>query len=227
MPLSNKGAIMNIPQPNNQSADKQYLHTLSAGAFLPFMQATGFGLAVFVAVFVIALFVFDAMDPHKPALLFGVIAWVVMLYRLFRHWLNLTTFETVIQRDINGDGVIGRSEQVPVEEEAPRVIRIQLVKDDGHLSADTIDLPGDRESLGTLARGLLNGMPFSESMWTGKGKPFSSKSFRALRDVMKQKGLCEYINESDPRQGIRLTEEGRQVMQHFASPHSPTSEEEA
>lgn len=210
---------MTTTQTQSQT-DKQYLHTLIAGAFLPFIQSTFMALVVFCVTWLIAWMVFDVLDPHKPAIFCGAITWAWMMWKLFRHWLALTTpaLEVLTQRDINNDGVIGQPQPV---EEAPRVIRIQIIKDNGHVS-DTIDLPCDDDQLSTLARGLLNGLPFSETMWTGKGKPFSSREFRSLRDVMMKRGLCEYINDADPRAGIRLTDDGRALMENFAAPHSPT-----
>jgi hypothetical protein len=216
---------MNL-QPSTQKQEREYLHTVSAGAVLPFMQATGFALVIFIAVWVIVAVTFNAMDPHKPALLFAVIAWVAMLWRLFRHWLRLTMpVIEYVARDLADDGMLNNSAQPAAEEEPLKVIRIQIIKDNGHVSSD-IPLPGDREALGLLARGLLNGMPFSESMWTGKGKPFSTKTFRALREVMRSNGLAQYVNDAEPKQGMRLTDEGRQVMETLASPTPPQVEEE-
>jgi hypothetical protein len=215
---------------NNQATaptkEREYLHTLSAGALLPFAQASGFAFVIFVAVYVIGEIALNLIDPHKPAVFIGVMAWVWMLYRLLRHWLRLTMPEIVtVIKDISDDGRLNNSVQAEAEEE-PSYIRIQLVKENGHV-ADMINLPGDEHKLAALAQGLLNGMPFSEKMWTPEkaGKPFSTNTFRALKDVMLKRGLCEYSNPNEPRQGIRLTEEGRQVMQHLARPHSPTEEE--
>lgn len=220
---------MNIPnQPisKSQHAEREYLHTMSAGAFLPFMQASIMALVVFIVTYAISLIVFDAVDPHKPALLFGAISWLWMLYRLFGHWLKLTTVEQVFGVDINGDGVIGSSVNDPSKtNDEAKVIRIQLVKENGHVS-DTLELPCDDEQLSKLAKGLLNGLPFTESFWTGKGKPFSTNTFRELRDVMMKRALCEYINAGEPRQGIKLTDEGKRIMEYFAAPHSPTAESE-
>lgn len=217
---------MNIPQPTQQQhSERAYLHTMIAGAFLPFFQSLMLGLVVTIAVWLIAALVFDVLDPHKPAILCGVLAWATMLWRLLRHWINLTTIENFIGVDLNRDGVIGDDDQPEAEEEAPQVIRVQLVKDNGHVS-DMIDLPASRDQLSALANGLHNGLPFSEKFWTGKGKPFSTNQFRNLRDVMMKRELAEYVNDEDPRAGIRLTEAGAAVLETFR-PHSPTPESEA
>lgn len=209
----------NLPTTN----DKQYLHTFGAGAFLPLMQSTISALIVTLAVWLICWMVFGMLDPHKPAIFIGVVVWLWMWWKLQLHWFALTAVN--MMQDFMDDGQLNNSNQPEVTEEAPKVIRIQLIKENGHIG-ETIDLPADRESLGTLARGLLNGMPFSERFWTGRGKPFSTNTFRALKDAMMKRGLCEYISESDPRQGIQLTDAGRAVMETFALPHSPTEEDE-
>lgn len=214
---------MNIPQTtsNHPHAERAYLHTMIAGAFLPFFQSLMLGAVVAIATWLIAALVFDAIDPHKPAILFGVLAWAFMLFRLLRHWINLTTITDFI-RDVADDGQLNDSiHDHEVQPEAP-ILRIQLIKNDGHIS-DEIKLPASREQMTTLAMGLHNGMPFSEKMWTGSGKPFSSNQFRSLRDVMLKRGLAEYVNEDDPRQGICLTDAGQTVLDSFL-PHSPIDE---
>lgn len=212
-------------QQTTTTSDRQYLHTFGAGVFLPLTQASITALVVTIATWVIVWMVFDLIDPHKPAFFLGIVVWVWQWTKLQRHWFSLTAIRNAIH-DLADDGRLNNSYQPEAEEEAqPEVIRIQLIKENGHIG-ETIDLPADRESLGVLARGLINGMPFSERFWTGRGKPFSTNTFRALKDAMMKRGLCEYISASDPRQGIQLTEDGRTVMKKFALPHSPTEETE-
>lgn len=218
---------MNTIQSSTTShAERQYLHTLIAGAWLPLAQATIIAVVVAIGAWVIAFFVFDAIDPHKPAILLFAVTWVYYMLKLQRHWLSLTAVEQIIQRDLNGDGVIGAETEQPAAQITPRRVVIQLdtVKEDGHYEVgDTsawINLPCDDEQLYTLAQGLMNGLPFSEKQWTGKGKPFASNEFRALRAEMQKQNLVEYVNDKDPRQGIRLTDAGRAVMEEYA--RSPT-----
>jgi len=217
---------MNIPQsqPTHPHAEREYLHSFTAGAALPFAQASIMGLVVFIVSWLIARMVFDAVDPHKSAILFGSGTWVWYLFKLFKHWLTLTAVETILQRDINGDGMIGDVEQPTVKNEARRV-RIELEKiQDGHYQSNTIDFPCDDEQLYTLAMGLMNNIPFSERAWTGTGKPFSTNEFREIKVVMKKHALVEYVNDADVRQGMRLTAEGRALMEKIALP-SPTPPE--
>lgn len=207
-------------------ADKQYLHTMIAGALLPLTQSTIMAVVVAIGTWVIAYFVFDALNPHKPAILFFAVTWVYTMFKLNRHWLSLTAVEKIIMHDINGDGVIGEVTEQPAEVKPRKVvIQIDRVKEDGHYEVGDqsawVNLPCDDEQLYTLALGLMNDMPFSEKQWTGKGKPFSTNEFRALRDAMKANDLTEYVNDTDPRQGIRLTEAGRAVMKEIAASPTP------
>ncbi len=217
---------MNIQQQTRPHAEREYLHTFTAGALLPMVQATLLAGGVFLGVWITARLVFDAVDPHKSAILFSVITWVWTIFRLFRHWLSLTTVETILQRDINGDGMIGNVAQPSAQSEA-RKIRIELSKvTEGRYQSNTIDFPCDDEQLNTLAMGLINGMSFSEKTWAGEGKVFSSPEFRALKDVMKKHNLAEYVSEKDVRQGMRLTEEGRALMEKIAPPSPAPLEDE-
>lgn len=224
---------MNIPT-TTPKQEREYLHTVSAGAVLPFLQATGFAVVIFIAVYVIAAVVFNAMDPHKSAAFFAALAWVWMIWRLIKHWLYLTTpmIETIVQRDINGDGVIGQPQATTNDEpRAVRVVNIRLdqVTSDKHYKSDMINFSCDDEQLYQLAFGLTNEPPltFAERYWTGAGKPFSTNEFRAVVSEMEKHGLCEYVNAQEPKQGRRLTESGRKLFQEIALPHSPTTEGEA
>lgn len=213
---------MNTLQPVQQN-ERPHLDTMTAGAWLPFTQASIIALVVGVGVFVIAWLVFDVMDPHKPALLIAVIAWVAMLVKLQRHWLSRTTgiIERIIERDINNDGVIGQPEEVK-----PRKVTIDMstISRDKGYQSNRINFPGSEEQLQTLAAGLLNGMTFTERNWSGNGKLYTSPEFRELKTVMFAHGLIEYVSEADKRQGIRLTEKGGIAMRELSN--SPTPPED-
>jgi hypothetical protein len=215
---------MNIPQtPTSQHAERQYLHTLIAGAWLPLLQASIFAAVIAIGVWVIAFFVFDAMDPHKPALVFFVLTWGWMLGRLQRHWLNLTSVEQFFQADINGDGVIGEATPQATAAPAPRrvVINLAQVSDKGAYQSNVINFPGTDEQLNTFAQGLMNGMSLSEKTWTPESKLYSIPEFRNLMTVMFANGLIEYISETDKRQGRRLTDKGTATMKEIATSPLP------
>lgn len=206
-------------------AERQYLHTLVAGAWLPFVQSTLTALVIAIGTWVITYFVFDLRDPHKWAITIFVIVWIYMLVTLQRHWLNLTTVEEFFQQDINGDGVIGEATEQQSAKPRRVVIQLDTVKEDGHYqvgdSSALVNLPCSDDQLYTLAQGLSNGMSFSEKVWTGNGKPFSTADFRNLRAEMFKHNLIEYVNEKDKRQGIRLTSAGAAVMKECVTSPTP------
>lgn len=220
---------MNLPQ-TQPTEKREHLDTLSAGAILPFMQATLLALVVFIVVWLVCEVTFNIMDAHRPAIFFAALAWLWMLWKLFRHWLSRTAvYVTAVARDLADDGRLNNSvQQAPVKDE-PRVVNIRLdkVTSDNHYQSDLINFPCDDEQLYQLAFGLTNDPPltFAERYWTGAGKPFSTNEFRAVVSVMEKHGLCEYVNAQEPKQGRRLTESGRKLLQGIALPHSPTSED--
>ena len=211
-------------QPNTPQHDRQFLHTMTAGAYLPFTQSTIVASVVAIGTWLIMWMIFDVVDPHKPAIVLFFITWIGMIAKLYRHWFTLTSVEQFLQQDLNGDGVIGDVDQ-PTDTPRRVVIQMDTVKEDGHYqvgdSSALIKLSVSDDQLHTLAMGLMNGMPFSEKQWTGKGKPFTSNEFRTLRDEMRDANLTEYVNEKDPRQGIRLTEAGNAVMKEYADSPTP------
>jgi len=200
---------MNQPEPI-QPPNKQYLHDFTPGATLPLAQSVLTAIIIGVAVYVVAAVGFDALDPIRPALVIGTLSLAGMWILSMRRWWDLTALERALHLDLNGDGHIGEPEPTP----EPPTIRVHISKDDhGHYESNTYDVPASAEQLEALAAGLLNGQPFTEREWAGKDKPFSSQEFRALRSDMLRRGLIELVNDKDPRQGYRLTEEGRAVMQ--------------
>ena len=201
-------------------AERQFLHTFVAGVLLPLGQSVTTGLVICIAGYTLAVTVFDAVDPFKSALTFGIVSMAITYLYLQRRWLSLTALERALNVDLNDDDVIG-------EEPEPQTVHIKLeeVRENGHYHADIFDLPASPDQLSTLALGLMNNMPASEKQWTGKGKPFSSQGFRTLKNEMIKRGLMELTNPKDARQGHSLTKAGRAVMKHFASP-SPTPQAE-
>jgi hypothetical protein len=194
---------------------RQYLHTYTVGAGLPFIQASITALLTFVGTLCIDYFVLDLIDPHKPAILVAVIVWIWTWIARQRWWITLIA-ERITGIDINHDGVVGSTTK------EPEIIRVQLreVKANGSVTAgDNIDLPLSREQMESLSRGMLNGVPFSERKWTAPNSDvFSSNEFRTLRSIMIKRQLIELINEKDARQGYKLTAQGRAIMEYYASP---------
>jgi len=191
-------------------SDRQFFHTQTAGVMLSLLQAMiTSGLLAFAVL--ILSWVFEWSDGWKAALvIFGVMPFFSWLF-LQRRWLLLTA-ERVMQRDLNGDGVIESGASGRAE---PRVVKVQVthIKDQGSLEIANIALPCTDSQLRKLAEGLLNGIPFTEGAWTGNGKPFSVAEMKLLRTVMLTRELIKMRSEKDSRQGYELTEDGKAVMQ--------------
>lgn len=197
-----------IPQPTQSTpyVDKQFLHTFLAGAFLPLTQATITAGMAGIGTLTL-LYLFDAIDYLKPMLIVSAVVWVLTWLYLQRRWLNLTSLEKMTGIDINGDGQIGNSKKAS----EPLVIRLDEVGANGHYRSRTMSMDIKKEQLVELSRGLLDGIPFTEREWTGKGKPFSSGqggSFRKVRSDWLKQGFLEVVSDKDNRQGFDLTDAG-------------------
>ena len=200
------------PAPMPQAESTEFLHTQQAGLIVPLSQALATGGIVFLLVLTLA-FVFDAMDPLKPALVAGVLGvtawWLVSL----RSWSRLTKRNPlgVEVRSVDDDG----------DESTPRVIRVQLdrVTETGRYQQSSIfDLPkGVTEAMmADLAVGILRmKRPLTESEWCGAGKPFAMPGFRQLMLVLEPRSLVEFKNPKSPNQGRRFTAEGEQFLEQF------------
>ena len=197
-------------QPAPAYSDRQFLHTQTAGVMLPLLQAMiTSGLLAF-GVLILSL-VLEWSNGWKVALvIFGVMPFFSWLF-LQRRWLLLTA-ERVIQRDLNGDGVIESANRQRTE---PRLVKVQVshIKEGGSLQVNLIGLPCTDNQLRKLAQGLLNGIPFTEGAWAGNGKPFSVAELKLLRTVMLTRELIKPRSDKDSRQGYELTDDGKAVMQ--------------
>jgi hypothetical protein len=195
-------------QPAPAYSDRQFLHTQTAGVVLPLLQAMITSSLLAFGVLVLSL-VFDWSGGWKAALvIFGVMPFFSWLF-LQRRWLVLTA-ERVMQRDLNGDGVIEKPSRAE-----PRIVKVQVnhVREGGSLQVDLINLPCTESQLRKLAEGMLNGVPFAEKAWTGDGKPFSIRELHILKTVMLSRELLKPRSDKDARQGYELTEAGEAVMQ--------------
>jgi hypothetical protein len=195
-------------------SDKQFLHTFQVGLLLPLAQASVIAVMSMVGTLVI-LYLFDAVDFVKPMLVMGVLTWIVAFVYLMRRWLNLSALERMTGMDINGDGQIGAEKKKPSE---PLVIRLDDVRN-GNYRSRTMEVNATEEQLRELADGLLNGKPFTEREWTGRGKPFSSGqggSFRALRAVWLKQGILEVVSDKDNRQGFDFSDMGWATLAKLA-----------
>lgn len=212
-------------QPTN--AEKQFLHTYTAGAMLPLTQASITAALVFVGSFVVAYVVFDAVDPLKPSVVLAVIAWIGTWLTRQRLWINLASFERMTGIDINNDGIIGEAETTPKRD--PIVVRVDDVKNGRYQSSSMYEFPNwlTDEQLSTLAHGLINlNRPFSRREWTTRLRLFSDNQYRELQSFMIKRGLIEPSTDRSSNGGFILSDAGRAVMSELTASPSPTEDAE-
>lgn len=185
--------------------DRRHLHDMTSGVGVPLVQAvvTGFSLACAVGVYCWLLKVPDCWK-YAVGTFAGVqaCAWLFLLAK----WLRLVEpVERFLNRDIDGDGVVGE----------PQTIRIELKHNERR--TQFIDLPfADR--LPDFSRAVLSGTSISESAWTGSNALFSKREFFTLRDELLKSGVIRWRNEGAPAQGLELTPSGKAVVRYLANP---------
>ena len=191
---------------------RPYLHTITAGVTLPLLQAGVTGAVCALVGLGVSLWLRWRSWP-LVSLGAGVISFAAAWFYLGRHWLNLTGLERLTGLDLNGDGRIGL-EPSPLSAREEVRVYVAEVRSDGHLSGNqkVYDLPCDSKQLAELARGILGGLPFSERLWTGAGRPFSIVAFRDLRGELIRRGLIRLASTKDARQGYTLTLAGKHVL---------------
>ena len=188
--------------------DKRYLHTLTAGAWLPVVQSGLSGVIVFVVVLVIGL-AGRWRDPLTWAGVIGVTTWGLAWLSLWRHWFHLTI-------DADRSGLIGQLDSNSSLLSQKHEIRVVVseIRANGHLTGGQyLDLPCDAAQLVQLVRGLLEqNLPFSERSFCGAGKPFSLGGFRELRNVLQDRGLIAPTSSKSLQQGFCLTLAGKHIL---------------
>ena len=203
-------------------SDRRYLHTLTAGAWLPVVQSLITGIIVFVLVLVIGL-MFRFRSPWAWSVVIGGLAVVMTWFILAKHWYKLTDLETWTGIDFNRDGVIGDYLPNPTRRDEVRVY-VSEITAAGHVTGNQkiIDFPCSGEQLQQLAEGLLNGVPLAERGWTGAGRPFSTAGFRSVRAELIKRGLVALASDKDTRRGYVLTVAGRNILARLLEELSPS-----
>jgi hypothetical protein len=217
-----EGSIF-VPLKRESPAGRQHLHTLTAGAWLPFMVSIITGLICGVITLVLASDL-RARSPWAWTSTIAVIAWGLTWLQHMKHWFSLTRLEEVTRLDLNQDGVIGEPQKIPSE----RVIHVRMeeVNNDGAWHQQRFDLPATSEQMEELAIGLMHqGLPFTRREWAGPNAPFSDAEFRELRRELIKRELVKMTSDHDARQGIKLTLAGRKMLEQFLpDAPSPTGE---
>lgn len=179
---------------------------------IPGLQAFVTGVVVALPVGLVAALV-DFPSPWQIGLVTWALTQALVWAGLLLRWMDIVSaLENFLQKDLNGDGFIGDEEP---QRETPTV-RVEYVENQGR-HVEYVDLPVDEEKLIDLASGVLAGLPFAESQWSGAGALLSRSQFRALRDEFMRRGWLEWINPDARAQGVQFTRQGGAVIRHFAS----------
>lgn len=215
--------MLDKPMLEVSKSEKQFLHTYTAGAMLPLTQASITAALVFVGSFVLAYFVFDALDPLKPSAILAVIAWIGTWLTRQNLWVHLATFERITGIDVNNDGVIGDPTSPQTPRRDPIVVRVDEVSN-GHYRSNTHEFPDwlTDDQLTQFANGVINlHRPVSRREWTVRSRLFSDNEYRDLQSFMVKHGMLEQSSDRSANGGFTLTPAGLAVMKQYASP-SPT-----
>ena len=168
----------------------------------------------------------------NEVLLFWLLPWYVGLAAIpvwlviLAIWFGLMYFnrrllwrvESVYNVDIDGDKHVGPPEPT-------RVVRLELHKSDReHEQFKFEDIPIPKKSgyagLIVFAREIVRGAAtFAERPATEYG--YSRSEWEALRDKFRERGWAEWNHPSEPRQGVTLTDEGREVLALMAEQGMP------
>lgn len=178
-------------------------------------------------IYPVGLFALGAWAMFHPGWVwFGVIMWI--LGALSTAWLFITGFwsERARYYDSVADA-LRYAREVDLEKMAALGLSANDVNESIHVDMHEgtrsrhFDLPVSAVKLQPLARGLLNGQPFSERRWA---QLLSASEFRALRTSLRSKGLIQPISDKDTRQGFTLTDAGRELMQSLLPSPTPPME---
>ena len=100
----------------------------------------------------------------------------------------------------------------PPQLTAPQELRLEVTSNNGR-RMQYFDLPPgvDHDALLQFADGWrVQGL--AQSAWTGRGKPFSRAGYDALLSALHDAGIVEWVNDSAPAQGRRVSPAGAETL---------------
>jgi len=166
------------------------------------------GTALFVGVVFGALTIWQSWPWQVPVMLSALAAAAMWFTVLTDTRALLRRVETFIGRDLDGDKHIGKqhttSINVRVEQEGRGPQDLFLQFEDVR-----------PEQLSQLFTGALRGESLGEARWSGDGKPFSRKTYRAVRDGLIEADLLAWRDSDHRKQGLTLTKSGRPVLERW------------
>jgi len=199
------------------TSERNHLHTVEAGAWLPALQSLIGGTFVGICAIILSVY----LGWQKPVLIGLFVCFIVVtaiFLILLARWLNLTApIERITGWDINQDGWIGEAVE-------PEQIEITVRKEDGGIyrGATMLSIGMTAARFRELCQGAYrniqaNNNSFSEAQWVGRDKLFSNRNeFVQLRDQFIRRGVLEWANPDRRESGTRFTQWGIGLIKGFA-----------
>jgi len=192
------------------SGNKAHLHTITAGAVLPLIQA---GVTA-IAAGILTVIILAHSGTYVMLQAAGIVVIVVFIAAwlfLERHWLHETQDRIVQQFAL---------EPEPVRPE-PQTLRVEITdRSNGGYHQHLYDFPATPEQMTSLAAGINSGTGFPEAYWIGAGAPFSQAEYRKLIAFLLKEQLIEQAGKAK-NQGYRLTDDGQAIFERLAPPPPP------
>jgi len=124
----------------------------------------------------------------------------------------IPAIETIINRDLDGDGEIGNTS-------GNEVIRFDLpkVSDIGSWSVQRVTFPAwvDKDKLKKLATHTVGGGNFSEPQVVRKNKIYTPSEFLKMREIFIEKKLIEWKDYENEKLGTDWTDTGIDLMERI------------
>lgn len=213
-PIRNTIGWANMPVPPSSRDARQYraAHPLSE-VVVPLALA---GVSAAAALMITAwLYMEISWLPQWIVLLSTFVTFVVVwVWRLRHHDDNLLALDeqTRMEQAVN----------MPPPVEANYIhIDMSVKKADGK-RLQRFDLPCSEETLVEVAEAMLGGSLLQDSEWAGKsrGKPFSEGGLRRFKTTLIGQGIAQWVDSTNPRLGVTLSNTGREFMQQVIEQQS-------
>jgi len=206
---------------NNDVSKQKFLHDREAAALSPLLQALISGVFFSLALYGI-LNTLHVLDDWKIALISCPIVWLMVWTGLQMRWLNLISFaERLTGWDLPGNDGIELQATTATETMHTVKVDIHEVQNGGYVKTTSARFQATDHVMRELAQGLLDGRPFTEAEWTGRGKLLSKPKFIEIREEMERRRLIKLRSPNFPQQGFELTKSGQETMRQIADSPTP------
>jgi hypothetical protein len=101
-----------------------------------------------------------------------------------------------------------------------QTVRVEVISDNAH-AGDFLELPGGRERLTELARGLTAGKSLTTRVWAGGGGLYTGPVYSRLCEELISRGLARWKSPHSAQSGVELTAKGRATMRGIALANQP------